>query len=173
MLQQAKQPISLTRVPLAPIIGRATEIAEPALSRTGIELRVRSDPALPEVNVDEVQIELALLTLIHNAMDAMPRGGVLEISTRRSDAGIGIEVRDSGGGIPSEILPRLFEPWVTTKPLGRGTGLGLSIVRDIVREHGGTVTVENRAGEGATFLILLPAEVREIPAETHAADTYR
>jgi signal transduction histidine kinase len=131
------------------------------------------DPELPQVDVDEVQIELALLTLIHNAMDAMPRGGLLEIAAHRAGDAVAVEVRDSGGGIAPEILPRLFEPWVTSKPVGRGTGLGLSIVRDIVRGHDGVVEVQNRPGEGATFVILLPARVQQVPAETHAANTHR
>jgi two-component system NtrC family sensor kinase len=173
MLDEVRQPISRTRSSVSPILARATEIAEPALSRSGIELRVDVDPELPQVDVDEVQIELALLTLIHNAMDAMPRGGVLEIAAHRAGDAVAVEVRDSGGGIAPEILPRLFEPWVTSKPVGRGTGLGLSIVRDIVRGHDGVVEVQNRPGEGATFVILLPARVQQVPAETHAANTHR
>jgi signal transduction histidine kinase len=173
LLEQVRQPITRIRASLPPIIARATEIAEPALSRTGIDLRVSVAPDLPQVDVDEVQIELALLTLIHNAMDAMPRGGSLELSARPDTHGVALEVRDSGGGVDPEILPRLFEPWVTSKPVGRGTGLGLSIVRDIVRGHDGAVDVHNRPGDGATFVILLPASAEQMPADTHAANTYR
>ena len=173
MLDQVRQPITRRMVPLQPIITRATEIAEPALSRSGIELQVRIEQELPEVDADEVQVELALLTLIHNAMDAMPRGGVLEIVARRTSEGVAVEVRDNGGGIAPDILARLFEPWITSKPVGRGSGLGLSIVRDIVRGHDGTIEVHNRPGEGATFVILLPAREQHQPAEIHAANTYR
>ena len=173
MLDEVRQPLARRSALIPPIVARATEIAEPALSRSGIELRVQVAPDLPPVDVDEVQIELALLTLIHNAMDAMPRGGVLEIVARAAAPGIAVEVRDTGGGIAPDILPRLFEPWVTSKPVGRGTGLGLSIVRDIVRGHDGSVEVQNRPGEGATFMILLPARAQQAPASTHAANTYR
>ncbi|MGE5815698.1 MAG: ATP-binding protein [Acidobacteriota bacterium] len=173
MLEQVRQPITRTRTSLPPIVSRATEIAEPALSRSGIELRVHIEPEMPQVDVDEVQIELALLTLIHNAMDAMPRGGLLEIVAQTTADGVAIEVRDSGGGIAPEILPRLFEPWVTSKPVGRGTGLGLSIVRDIVRGHDGVIEVQNRPGEGATFVMRLPTVVQQVPADAHAANTHR
>lgn len=173
MLAQARKPTRRANVELAPVIARATEIAGPALSRAGVDLRVHVEPTLPAVEADEVQLELALLTLVHNALDAMPRGGTLAVEARLSAGGISIDVRDSGGGIPPEILPRLFEPWVTSKPVGRGTGLGLSIVRDIVGGHGGTITVQNRPGEGATFTILLPASVQQARTERHAADSYR
>jgi signal transduction histidine kinase len=174
MLDQARQPLARANVAVPPIIARASEVAEPSLSRAGIELKVRVEPGLPDVEADEVQIELALLTLINNGLDAMPDGGALAIVARPDDGGVAVEVRDTGDGIPPEILPRLFEPWVSSKPVGRGTGLGLSIVRDIVRGHGGTIEVENRPGEGAAFTIRLPAAASHIlSTDTHAADTHR
>lgn len=173
MLEHARHPIRRASMPVAPIVARATEIAEPALARSAIQVRTHIDPALPHVDGDEAQIELALLTLIDNALDAMPRGGTLEISVHGRPQGVVIEVGDSGGGIAPEILPRLFEPWVTSKPSDRGTGLGLSIVRDIVRGHGGTIDVQNCPGEGATFSILLPASVQQVSAEAHATDSHR
>jgi signal transduction histidine kinase len=173
MLDRARHPLSRASVQVAPIVARATEIAEPALARSGIQVLLNIEPALPSVDGDEVQIELALLTLIHNALDAMPRGGTLEITAGAHVAGVVIDVRDSGGGIAADILPRLFEPWVTSKPTGRGTGLGLSIVRDIVRGHGGTIDVDNRPGDGATFTILLPAAARLVSSDAHATDSHR
>ena len=70
--------------------------------------------------------------------------------------GVAVEVSDTGSGIPSDALPRVFEPFFTTKPQGQGTGLGLSICRDILREHGGTLAVQSRSGQGATFTAWLP-----------------
>ena len=174
MLDQARQPLARASVAVGPIIARASEIAEPALSRAGIELTVQIDPGLPDVDADEVRIELAILTLINNGLDAMPDGGALAIHARAADGRVAVEVRDTGDGVPPDILPRLFEPWVSSKPVGRGTGLGLSIVRDIVRGHGGTIEVENRPGEGAAFIILLPSAAGDIPSTvTHAADSHR
>jgi signal transduction histidine kinase len=86
----------------------------------------------------------------------MPTGGTLSISAAEHSGGIRLEVADTGGGIPSEVVERLFEPWVTTKPIGQGTGLGLAIVRDVVRAHGGSVSASNQA-TGASFVIDLPA----------------
>ena len=174
MLAQARQPAPRTRISLQSVVARATEVAEPALSRGGVHLNVEVTPQLPEVSVDEVQIELALLTLINNALDAMPKGGSLDIVVRDSPAGIAVEVRDTGDGIPPEILPRLFEPWVTSKAVGRGTGLGLSIVRDIVQGHGGSIDVRTTPGCGATFTMTLPAVKAETTlTESHAADSHR
>jgi two-component system, NtrC family, sensor kinase len=71
--------------------------------------------------------------------------------------GVRIRIHDTGTGIPVDVLPRIFEPWVTTKAAGLGTGLGLSITRDVVAAHGGTITVAAGPGAGTTFTIVLPA----------------
>jgi signal transduction histidine kinase len=76
---------------------------------------------------------MALLNLVTNALDAMPGGGSLSITAVATPDRIRVEVADTGAGIPLQIIDRLFEPWVTTKPRGQGTGLGLAIVRDVVR----------------------------------------
>jgi signal transduction histidine kinase len=105
---------------------------------------------------------MALLNLVTNALDAMPHGGSLAISASPTAAGIRLEVADTGPGIPPQVLDRLFEAWVTTKPIGQGTGLGLAIVREVVRAHGGSIAAHNRAGgaTGAVFVIDLPAADR-------------
>ena len=99
---------------------------------------------------------MALLNLVTNALDAMPGGGTLSITAAARADGIRVEVADTGPGIPAEIIERLFDPWVTTKPTGQGTGLGLAIVHDVVRAHGGSISACNRA-TGAVFVIDLPA----------------
>lgn len=176
MLEHARQPAPRARMSLQPIVARATEVAEPALSRSGVRLHVDMAPGLPDVSVDEVQIELALLTLINNALDAMPKGGSLYLTVRGTPEAVTVEVRDTGEGISPEILPRLFEPWVTTKSVGRGTGLGLSIVRDIIRGHAGSIDVQTSPDAGASFTIQLPAsgvETESAVGENHAANTHR
>jgi signal transduction histidine kinase len=99
---------------------------------------------------------MALLNLVANARDAMVDGGLITIAARRTDRGARIEVSDSGPGLPVDLVDKIFEPWVTTKPAGQGSGLGLAIVRDVVRAHGGTVSAYNRS-RGAVFVIDLPA----------------
>jgi signal transduction histidine kinase len=86
----------------------------------------------------------------------MPRGGWLSISSRREDGRVAVEVSDTGSGIPSEHLSRIYDPFFTTKAIGKGTGLGLSITYGIVQEHGGTITCESAIGQGTRFALWLP-----------------
>jgi two-component system C4-dicarboxylate transport sensor histidine kinase DctB len=99
---------------------------------------------------------MALLNLVTNALDAMPGGGTLSIVATSHPDGLRVEIADTGPGIPAAVVNRLFEPWVTTKPVGHGSGLGLAIVRDVVRAQGGSVSASNQA-VGALFVIKLPA----------------
>jgi two-component system, NtrC family, sensor kinase len=156
MLDQARPPSAFGIVALSDIIERVREIAEPRLSVSGIRLQMTVAHGLPPVRGDVTQLEMALLNLVTNALDAMPTGGTLSITAAEGPRGIRLEVADTGPGIPAEIMDRLFDPWVTTKPAGQGTGLGLAIVRDVVQAHGGSVSASNRA-TGASFVIDLPA----------------
>ncbi len=156
MLDYARQPPGFETVALSDIIERVREIAQPRLSRANIRTQIAVADGLPAVRADVTQLEMALLNLVNNALDAMPAGGSLTISAAPRPDGIRIEVADTGPGIPAEILERLFEPWATTKPTGEGTGLGLAIVRDVIRSHGGSIAASNRA-TGALFVIDLPA----------------
>ena len=143
-------------VRLGSLIARIGELLMPALAATGVELRVEADPASVVLG-DEVQLEQVFLTLFNNAIDAMSEGGVLTVRTTVDGDRVVSEVVDTGVGIDPECLPRVFDAFFTTKPAGRGTGLGLSIVREILAEHSGSISVESREGEGARFIIDLPA----------------
>jgi PAS domain S-box-containing protein len=137
-----------------------------------IELVVSVDADLWSVRADQGQIEQALLNLAVNARDAMPRGGTLTIGAynRESSARppgegpagrvIVLSVRDTGVGIDPAVRDRIFEPFFTTKPRGQGTGLGLAMVYGIVKQSGGTITVDSSPGAGTTFTLCLPAEDR-------------
>ncbi|MBC7105897.1 MAG: two-component system sensor histidine kinase AtoS, partial [Firmicutes bacterium] len=122
----------------------------------GLDFRVTLAPDLPPVAVDPEQMEQALANVIYNACQAMPRGGVLRVSTSAEPEGgwVVVAVADEGPGIPPEHLPHLFDPFFTTKP--KGAGLGLAITHEIVRAHGGTVEVESTVGAGSVFRILIP-----------------
>ena len=148
---------ALTLVPLAPgaLLQGLAELVRPFLVGRGIELSVDVAPGLPPIGVDRVQLEQALLTLVSNAVDAMPEGGRLSLAARPDPDGVALVVRDTGDGIPPEDLPRVFDPLYTTKPPGKGTGLGLPILREIVEAHGGSVRLESRPGEGTTALVCL------------------
>jgi two-component system, NtrC family, sensor kinase len=95
-----------------------------------------------------------------NAIDAMPRGGNLWISTRLDSEGYDycITVRDDGSGIPPDILAQIFEPFLTTKETGKGVGLGLAVSSSIIERHGGQIKVQSEPGKGTAFTIILPVE---------------
>jgi signal transduction histidine kinase len=127
------------------------------LAATGVTLDLQIADHLPAVIASEAQLELALLNLVVNALDAMPQGGTLTLAADLAAETVRLEVQDTGAGIAADILPRIFEPWVTTKPVGRGSGLGLSIARDVVNALGGTIAVASTPGDGTRFTITLPA----------------
>lgn len=159
MLDHARHPSESRVVNLADIITRVRDLALPRLTRHEIRLEVSLAPDLPSIKVDATQLEMALLNLVTNAIDAMPGGGTLSIAGTKHADGLRVEIADTGPGIPAAVIDRLFEPWVTTKPVGHGSGLGLAIVRDVVRAQGGSVSASNRA-VGALFAIELPAADR-------------
>jgi signal transduction histidine kinase len=107
------------------------------------------------------------LNLFLNARDAMPRGGWLSVTTRvEDDRGI-VEIADTGSGIPAEHLARIYDPFFTTKTIGRGTGLGLSITYGIVHEHDGTIHCDSAVGQGTRFTIAL--QLAEAESRSRAA----
>jgi PAS domain S-box-containing protein len=121
-------------------------------------IKVRKDLAVtaPIVEGIEYKLQQVFLNLFLNARDAMPRGGWLSISTRQVDGRAEIEVADTGFGIPSEHLSRIYDPFFTTKAIGQGTGLGLSITYGIVQEHGGTISCTSAPDHGTRFKLMLP-----------------
>jgi two-component system, cell cycle sensor histidine kinase and response regulator CckA len=123
-----------------------------------IRLETRFEAAVGSVRMDPGQLEQVVVNLALNARDAMPTGGALAIEAAAVDLGgaphVKIRLRDTGSGIPQEILGRVFEPFFTTKQ--RGTGLGLSAVQAIIQQTGGTLSVESKQGEGTAFTLLIP-----------------
>ena len=163
-------PMNVQLTDLRTVIDRCLLLVRHKLDLGGIELQLKLAENLPQVPCDPAQIEQVLLALIINAIDAMPRGGNLWIETRietRIETGpssaeqeIKIQVRDDGTGIPADVLPHIFEPFLTTKESGRGVGLGLAISRGIVERHHGRIEVESEPGRGTTFTITLPAPIQ-------------
>jgi signal transduction histidine kinase len=105
---------------------------------------------------DHEKLQQLFLNLFLNATDAMPGGGELRIELQRLPDAVEVRVGDTGHGIPEELLERIFEPFFTTKS-GRGSGLGLMVCRGIVQDHGGTIDVKSRVGEGTEFRLEFPA----------------
>jgi two-component system, NtrC family, sensor kinase len=114
---------------------------------------------LPPMGAFSSQLNQVWMNLLVNSAQAIGAGkGEIEITTRCDSSNIYVEVRDTGCGIAIQHLNRLFDPFYTTKPIGEGTGLGLSISFGIVERHGGSITVDTRLGEGATFKVTLPRD---------------
>ena len=157
LLDQARRPAERAPTDLDEVLGRVAEIARPKLDGAGIALTVNVDPGLPQVLADARELELAMLNLVTNSLDAMPDGGALAIRAAPKDGGVQVDISDTGSGIPEALLPRIFQPWVTTKPPGRGTGLGLSITHDLIARHGGTIAAVSDPGRQTTFTIQLPS----------------
>jgi len=164
LLDRARRKPAKAPTDIEELVRRVCEVARPTLDAQGVKLELRISPDVPPVDADAVQFELALLNLVTNSLDAMPSGGTASITVSGSAAGVRIEIADTGVGIAPDLLPRIFEPWVTTKSEGHGTGLGLSITRDVVAGHGGTITAASEPGSGATFTIDLPAAGAAVPA---------
>ena len=106
---------------------------------------------------DHFQAEQLLLNLVLNAMQAMPDGGTLSLSTRRHREKVIVEVTDTGVGISSENRDRIFDPFFTTREVGEGTGLGLTVSDSILAVHGGAMEVQSTVGEGSTFRLIFDA----------------
>jgi two-component system, NtrC family, sensor kinase len=140
------------------VIKRCVQLVQHQLTLAGIELDLNLASDMPLLPCDPSQIEQVILSLVMNAIDAMPRGGRLRIASRYllDSAEAQIQVQDDGIGIPPDILPNLFEPFFTTKERGHGLGLGLAISRTIVERHLGRIEVQSEPGRGTQFTITLP-----------------
>jgi signal transduction histidine kinase len=163
MLGLARGQNSLGDVPIQKLIDETLLVLARDPAKDGIALRVQVQPGLA-VRGDTVQLEQVLLNLLINARQAMlGRGGSLTIKANTcDDEQVRIQVIDTGPGIPSAVLPKIFQPFFTTKGTvrkgeTRGTGLGLAICKEIVEHHGGRIEVESEVGRGTTFSIHLPA----------------
>jgi two-component system sensor histidine kinase AtoS len=132
----------------------------PGASRS-IDLVRDLDSHLPEIMADPMQLRQVFMNLILNAVDAMKEGGNLGIRTRFDDANLSVrvELSDTGRGIDSAVMGKLFQPFFTTK--SKGTGLGLAISKRLVEDHGGKISIEQNSAGGATFIIMLPATPSE------------
>ena len=157
LLDHSRRPGDRGAADVGPLLARVADVARPKLDASGIALILDVPPGLPAIWADAQELELAILNLVTNSLDAMPGGGTLTIRAMPAGDGVRIEITDTGCGIPGDLLPRIFQPWVTTKSAGRGTGLGLSITHDVIARHGGTIAAVSDPGHRTTFTIDLPA----------------
>jgi signal transduction histidine kinase len=149
-----------TRADLNEIVEDVMALTQHLIHTSGVRLTANLGGDLPWVSVDRNQMKQVLLNLIHNALQAMPDGGNLYLSTDlRSRDGrpwVIMSVRDTGAGIAAENRERVFEPFYTTRGEQGGTGLGLSVTYRIIADHGGTIDVGSEIGAGSTFTVWLP-----------------
>jgi C4-dicarboxylate-specific signal transduction histidine kinase len=159
-------PVSIERVAIQEVIERSLALMQQQLRLRQIELHVaRYRGAEPFVLGNPIQLEQVFINLLTNARDAVENRAVKSVSIGCAVDGptVTVAVRDSGPGIPDGLEQRIFDPFFTTKEVGRGTGLGLSITYGIIKEHGGTISVQNAHGGGAVFRIDLPLAGHELP----------
>jgi signal transduction histidine kinase len=139
------------------VIGQTLKLVRNMLDVSNIEVVLDLREGLPCVRMDEHQITQVFVNLITNAIQAMSTGQTLTIRTMLTeDGGVRIEIKDTGKGIPPEILGNIFDPFFSTKGVD-GTGLGLSVSYGIIRNHLGSITAHSEVNKGTTFEILLPA----------------
>jgi signal transduction histidine kinase len=140
------------------ILHEVVRLAAARAAQQKVAMDFRADPDLPVLQADPEGLRTCFLNLVTNGIQAMPRGGTLELRAETAAPGlIRIRVRDSGNGIAEGDLERIFEPYFSTKEAG--VGLGLAITQRIVQDHGGRIEVSSRPDEGTEFRVLLPAEV--------------
>jgi signal transduction histidine kinase len=160
----------LARTDVAPILDKVLELLGQKFEEAGVRVIGSFPDGTGAVLADADQIQQVFLNLCTNALDAMPRGGTLRVSSARVDRRhpegsgevlpfVAVTFEDTGSGIAPENLDRVFDPFFTTKDVGRGTGLGLSVSYGIVREHGGFFDVESKPGRGTRLTVYLPEAV--------------
>ncbi len=155
------------------LVTGAVEFLQYQLRTSNIEVTMDLNPSLPRTMVDPHQLQQVFLNIVNNARQAIEgtqRKGSIRIKSDNHEGMIRVTFKDDGPGIPEKSLSKVFDPFFTTKEVGKGTGLGLSLCYGIVQEHGGSIKVESKPGEGAMFIVELPQisgpETKEVVRDT-------
>ncbi|MBK8821531.1 MAG: GAF domain-containing protein [Anaerolineales bacterium] len=148
------------RADINEVVNDVIALTRHLIHTNNVELRIELNESLPWVSIDHNQMKQVLLNLIHNALQAMPKGGELQVGTstakRDERDWVIMSVKDSGIGIKPADQERIFEPFFTTKGDRGGTGLGLSVTYGIITDHGGTIEISSEPDKGSTFAVWLP-----------------
>jgi len=145
------KPLSLKEIDIHTLLDDTMNLLSNDLIKRRVNLVREYAPIKLNINADSNQLKQVFLNLFLNAIDAMPKGGKLKVSTARKDGKVSISVEDTGCGIPNESIPHLFDPFYTTKE--GSTGMGLAVVHGIIKKHNGSITVESESGKGSKFVI--------------------
>jgi signal transduction histidine kinase len=151
-------PLTPAPVPVDALLGELARLVQSQAHAAGVTVRVAVPEPTPVVLADRDRIQQVLLNLVLNGVQAMKRGGTLTIEAQPERERVAITVTDTGSGIPADVLPRIFDPYFTTRR--GGLGLGLTLARRIVEAHGGTLDVESTPGRGSRFRLRLAATPR-------------
>jgi two-component system NtrC family sensor kinase len=165
MVFSRQVPARKVQVNVNQVVKEGLYFLEARCAKAGTRLVCELDPELPEICADPAQLTQVLVNLVVNALQAMPAGGTLTVSTRAASGNVCLLVQDTGSGISEELLGRIFLPFFTTKDINEGTGLGLSVVHGIVTAHRGTIDVRSQPGRGTCFEIRLPLVALARPQE--------
>lgn len=167
LLSFARQhPIERRPLAMSLVVQDIMDVIQERLEKRGIRLEVDLESNCPKVLADRDQMGQVLLNLVVNAIQSMPGGGILSLRLRLRNDHVHLSVADTGCGIPSEHVPKLFTPFFSTKEVGEGTGLGLTVVHGIIEEHQGSITVDSEPGQGTTFHIHLPVHRSNTPPKS-------
>ena len=160
LLKFARQEkVEFSEVDIPQVVADAFAIVDHQLGINSVRVEQEIEPGIPSCQGNANQLQQVLMNLMINSQQAMGgAAGLVKLSARKSGRGlVELRVSDNGPGIPKEIQSKIFDPFFTTKLAGQGTGLGLSVTYGIVKDHGGDIRLESVPGEGATFIITLPA----------------
>jgi C4-dicarboxylate-specific signal transduction histidine kinase len=156
------------RININELVEETLVLLNPIFQQHGVQVRSSLAKSLPLISGDNASLQRVLINLLDNAVDATQEGGLLKIGTRTSMSsenkapGVIVEITDTGAGISPELLPKIFDLFVTTKPSGKGTGLGLVVCEEIVKFHGGTIDITSQVGQGTSVRIFLPTDERAV-----------
>jgi two-component system phosphate regulon sensor histidine kinase PhoR len=157
-IESGELPLDIQPTDVRALLQEALELARPEATRRRVELKLDVAPEIEVVELDAKHIDRAVYNLVQNAIKFTPRAGSVTVSARLVDDALEVSVRDTGVGIASSDLPRVFERFykVDQSRASGGTGLGLALVKHAVEAHGGQVSAESRIGEGSTFRFRIP-----------------
>lgn len=154
------------------LLNETLSLVEPLMQKAGIALQVDFDEKLPGIHADRYRVQTALFNLIQNAIESMPNGGRIAVSTGTSQdrREVFISVADTGRGIPRELMERVYEPFFSTHQEEGMRGLGLAIVQDIIKMHGGRMEIRSAPGEGTEVVLFFPAAAEAVQDELSFAN---
>jgi len=142
------------------IIDDVLDLLRPQLTANNVEARLSLGQQPVYAIIDESSVRGALMNIMLNAIEAMPHGGTLGVAAEQTDQALRIEITDTGRGIGDDVAKKIFEPFYTTKE--QGLGLGMPYAKKLIDQHGGTVSLTSRLGEGTTIVVTLPSRPEEV-----------